>query len=154
MELSENALKVLEARYLLKDEEGKVIESPREMFCRTARTIAAAENLYDGDARLGEEKFFLLLSQLKFLPNSPTIMNAGKSGGQVAACFVLPVEDSMQSIFDTDNAVSKTINLPFRATREDVEKAYILAYAKGVKGITVFRYGAKKGTLVKFADTD
>ncbi|HEX9078148.1 MAG TPA: ribonucleotide-diphosphate reductase subunit alpha, partial [Desulfuromonadaceae bacterium] len=70
----------------------------------------------------------------------------------------IPAADhiEMQAAFQeyTDNAVSKTINLPFRATREDVAKAYLLAYAKGVKGITVFRYGAKKGTLVKFADTD
>lgn len=101
MELSENALKVLRARYLLKDENGRVIESPREMFGRIARTVAAAEELYHGDARQWEERFFDLLSSLRFLPNSPTIMNAGKPMGQLAACFVLPVEDSMQSIFDT-----------------------------------------------------
>ncbi|KAF0220508.1 MAG: ribonucleoside-diphosphate reductase alpha [Geobacteraceae bacterium] len=101
MDLSENALKVLRARYLLKDEEGRVIESPREMFGRIARTVAAAEELYHDDARLWEERFFDLLSSLRFLPNSPAIMNAGKPMGQLAACFVLPVEDSMQSIFDT-----------------------------------------------------
>jgi ribonucleoside-diphosphate reductase alpha chain len=70
----------------------------------------------------------------------------------------IPAEDhiEMQAAFQeyTDNAVSKTINLPSRATKADVAKAYLLAYGKGVKGITVFRYGAKKGTLVKFADTD
>jgi ribonucleoside-diphosphate reductase alpha chain len=70
----------------------------------------------------------------------------------------IPFEDQieMQSAFQeyTDNAVSKTVNLPHRAKREDVAKAYMLAYRKGVKGITVFRYGAKRGTLVRFADTD
>lgn len=101
MELSENALKVLQARYLLKDEEGRVIESPLEMFGRIARTIAGAEELYRGDVRLWEERFFDLLTSLKFLPNSPTIMNAGKPAGQLAACFVLPVEDTMPGIFDT-----------------------------------------------------
>ena len=101
MELTENALKVLRARYLLKDPAGNVIETPDEMFSRTAQNIAAAENLYNGDAALWEKKFFETLASLKFLPNSPTIMNAGKSMGQLAACFVLPVEDSMKSIFDT-----------------------------------------------------
>ena len=101
MELSENALKVLRARYLLKDEEGRVIESPREMFGRIARSVAGAEKIYGGDARPWEERFYELLSSLRFLPNSPTIMNAGKSPGQLAACFVLPVEDSMPAIFDT-----------------------------------------------------
>ncbi len=101
MKLSDNARKVLAARYLLKDENGKVIESPREMFGRIARNVAAAEKLYRGNARYWEERFFALLAALKFLPNSPTIMNAGKATGQLAACFVLPVDDSMQSIFDT-----------------------------------------------------
>ena len=101
MELTENALKVLRARYLLKDPAGNVIETPEEMFRRMAQSIAAAENIYNRDAALWEKKFFDTLSSLKFLPNSPTIMNAGKSMGQLAACFVLPVEDSMKSIFDT-----------------------------------------------------
>lgn len=101
MELSANALKVLQARYLLKDENGQVVETPEEMFARIARTVAGAEKLYAGDVAWWEERFFALLSSLKFLPNSPTLMNAGKPTGQLAACFVLPVEDSMQSIFDT-----------------------------------------------------
>jgi ribonucleoside-diphosphate reductase alpha chain len=101
MELSDNALKVLAARYLLKDERGRVIESPKEMFGRIARAIAAAEKHYDGNTAYWEERFYALLSSLTFLPNSPTLMNAGKTTGQLAACFVLPVEDSMQSIFDT-----------------------------------------------------
>jgi ribonucleoside-diphosphate reductase alpha chain len=101
MELTENALKVLQARYLLKDETGRVIESPLEMFGRIARSVAEAENLYHNSVSYWEERFFELISSLRFLPNSPTIMNAGKPQGQLAACFVLPIEDSMQSIFDT-----------------------------------------------------
>lgn len=101
MELSENARKVLQARYLLKNEEGEVIESPEEMFRRLARSIAAVEKSYGADPGLWEERFLDLLTGLRFLPNSPAIMNAGKPAGQLAACFVLPVEDSMSGIFET-----------------------------------------------------
>jgi len=101
MKLSPNARKVLQARYLLKNDRGRVTETPQAMFRRIAGSVAAAENLYAGDAGRWEERFHALLTSLKFLPNSPTLMNAGKAGGQLAACFVLPVEDSMQSIFDT-----------------------------------------------------
>jgi ribonucleoside-diphosphate reductase alpha chain len=97
MELTENALKVLKARYLLKDESGHPVESPEEMFRRVARSIASAED----DPPYWEEKFHDLMSSLDFLPNSPTLMNAGKDIGQLAACFVLPVEDSMEGIFGT-----------------------------------------------------
>ncbi|MDP2279656.1 MAG: adenosylcobalamin-dependent ribonucleoside-diphosphate reductase [Nitrospirota bacterium] len=101
MNLTENALKALKARYLLKDERGKVIETPEGMFRRVARTIAAAETQHGGNAAEWEEKFYELMTSLKFLPNSPTLMNAGKEIGQLAACFVLPVDDSIHSIFDT-----------------------------------------------------
>ncbi|HMK57291.1 MAG TPA: adenosylcobalamin-dependent ribonucleoside-diphosphate reductase [Dissulfurispiraceae bacterium] len=101
MELTENAQKVLRARYLLRDPEGNVTETPTEMFRRIAQSIAAADMIYHEEASSSEEAFYRLLSSLRFLPNSPTIMNAGKSAGQLAACFVLPVEDSMRSIFDT-----------------------------------------------------
>jgi ribonucleoside-diphosphate reductase alpha chain len=101
MKLTENALSVLEARYLLRNEEGKVVETPEEMFRRVARSVALAEAAYGEDTAFWEEKFFALMSGLTFLPNSPTLMNAGKDIGQLAACFVLPVEDSMQSIFGT-----------------------------------------------------
>ncbi len=101
MQLSENALKVLQARYLLKDEKALTIETPEEMFRRVARGVADAERLYNEDAVYWEDKFYELMTSLKFLPNSPTLMNAGKPMGQLAACFVLPVEDSMKSIFDT-----------------------------------------------------
>ncbi|RJQ41601.1 MAG: adenosylcobalamin-dependent ribonucleoside-diphosphate reductase [Nitrospiraceae bacterium] len=101
MNLTENALKVLKARYLLKDERGRVIETPEGMFRRVAKTIAAAEFQYGGSASEWEDKFYELMTSLRFLPNSPTLMNAGKEIGQLAACFVLPVDDSMHSIFDT-----------------------------------------------------
>ena len=101
MELTENALKVLKARYLLRDDSGKVIETPEGMFRRVARSIAAAEKIYNEDPVLWEERFHSLMASLRFLPNTPALMNAGKSLGQLAACFVLPVEDSMRSIFDT-----------------------------------------------------
>jgi ribonucleoside-diphosphate reductase alpha chain len=101
MELTENALKVLRARYLLKDELGNVIETPEGMFRRVAHTIAGAEKQYGEDPGYWEEKYNDLMVSLRFLPNSPCLMNAGKHLGQLAACFVLPVDDSMQSIFDT-----------------------------------------------------
>jgi len=99
--LTENALKVLRHRYLLKDENGNAIETPDEMFRRVAKTIALAESFYGGNPDEWEEKFYALMTDLKFLPNSPTLMNAGKDFGQLAACFVLPVDDSMKGIFDT-----------------------------------------------------
>jgi ribonucleoside-diphosphate reductase alpha chain len=101
MNLTENALKVLRARYLLKDEKGTITETTDELFRRVARHIASAESLYGGAPNDWEEQFFSLMAELRFLPNSPTLMNAGKYMGQLAACFVLPVDDSMNSIFDT-----------------------------------------------------
>jgi len=101
MELTENALRVLRARYLLRNEEGAVIETPEVMFRRVARAVAFAESLYGGSPGEWEEKFYALMTGLRFLPNSPAMMNAGKDMGQLAACFVLPVGDSMHSIFDT-----------------------------------------------------
>lgn len=105
--LTENALRVLERRYLKKDKQGQVIETPEEMFRRVAQTIASAELIYDPKANVKarEEEFHQLLANLEFLPNSPTLMNAGRELGQLSACFVLPVEDSMESIF---NAVKYT----------------------------------------------
>ena len=101
--LSENAKRVLERRYLKKDINGKVIETPEQMFRRVAHHIAKAEKKH-GDASLlikMEEIFYGMMTEFKFLPNSPTLMNAGRSLGQLAACFVLPVEDSMEGIFDS-----------------------------------------------------
>ncbi len=101
MEMSENAKTVLRGRYLLKDEAGNVIETPEEMFLRVARSLAEAERSYDGDVSYWTEKFLNIMRDLKFLPNSPAMMNAGKRLGQLAACFVLPVEDSIDSIFNS-----------------------------------------------------
>ncbi len=102
MELSENAVKVLEKRYLTKDEKGNVIETPEEMFRRVARAVAAAEEKYDNPQRAKEleDTFYNMMTGQEFLPNSPTLMNAGKELGQLSACFVLPVIDSMEGIFD------------------------------------------------------
>jgi ribonucleoside-diphosphate reductase alpha chain len=103
LSLSENALTVLKRRYLKKDSQGKPIESPEKMFRRVAQHIAKAEKNYGADderVREVEETFYNLMTQFIFLPNSPTLMNAGRRLGQLAACFVLPVGDSMEGIFD------------------------------------------------------
>lgn len=100
--LSQNAHRVLEARYLRRDACGTVIEKPADLFARVARAVAHAELLVGNAERAArwEERFYRLLTSLDFLPNSPTLMNAGTPLGQLSACFVLPVEDSMESIFD------------------------------------------------------
>ncbi len=101
--LSGNAKTVLERRYLKKDPNGKVIESPDKMFRRVARHIAKAELAYGNEDLVEEmeEAFYDLMTEFRFLPNSPTLMNAGRQLGQLAACFVLPVADSMEEIFNS-----------------------------------------------------
>ncbi|MGE5194578.1 MAG: adenosylcobalamin-dependent ribonucleoside-diphosphate reductase, partial [Deltaproteobacteria bacterium] len=103
MTLTANAKRVLEARYLRRDAARNIVESPEQLFRRLARSIAAAEMRYGGNGAAArfETAFFELLSSLEFLPNSPTLMNAGTPIGQLSACFVLPVEDSMVEIFDS-----------------------------------------------------
>ena len=108
LELSPNARLVLERRYLAKDAEGRPIETPEQLFRRVARNIAEAELRYgpSGTGRKAqvaewEERFYRLMTSLRFLPNSPTLGNAGRPIQQLAACFVLPVEDSMVGIFET-----------------------------------------------------
>lgn len=102
IQLSDNAIVVLEKRYFKKDNRGQVVETPEDMFRRVAKHIASAELLYNqkADVELWEDKFYELMASLAFLPNSPTLMNAGRELGQLSACFVIPIEDSMESIFD------------------------------------------------------
>ena len=100
LKLSVNATQVLQKRYLLKNERGEVIETPAEMFRRVARAIAKPERHYGKDVAKAEQRFYSAMVRLDFLPNSPTLMNAGTRLGQLSACFVLKVEDSLESIFE------------------------------------------------------
>ncbi len=104
LNLSENAIKVLEKRYLKRDKDGNCTETPADMFRRVAKTIA------EGDLKFGKSqsdvesltnRFYETITNCYFMPNSPTLMNAGRELGQLAACFVLPVEDSLEGIFET-----------------------------------------------------
>jgi len=101
--LTENAIRVLRARYLKRDESGKVLETPAQMFRRVARAVASIEAIYGADEEevaYWEQKFYDLMTSGRFMPNSPTLMNAGRELGMLSACFVLPVGDSIEEIFD------------------------------------------------------
>jgi len=103
LEFTPNALKVLEKRYLSKDENGNIIETPQQLFWRVANFIAQADKNYGKDdnyIRKLAEQFYELMIKKYFMPNSPTLMNADKPLGQLSACFVIPIEDSMESIFE------------------------------------------------------
>ena len=103
LRLTENAKIVLKNRYLKRDEEGQTIESPEELFDRVARSVAAVEKKFGADDHAVKEweiRYYNLMASLRFLPNSPTLMNAGRSMGMLSACFVLPVPDSIDGIFD------------------------------------------------------
>jgi ribonucleoside-diphosphate reductase alpha chain len=103
LKMGVNAIKVLKNRYLVKDYEGNVVETPSQLFHRVAKAVSKADLLYDkkADAEKKEETFYQVMSNREFLPNSPTLMNAGTRLGQLSACFVLPVEDSIDGIFTT-----------------------------------------------------
>ena len=104
LNLSENAKKVLEKRYLKRDKDGNCIEKPEDMFRRVADTIAAGDLKFgksESDVKKLSDRFYKAITSRYFMPNSPTLMNAGRELGQLAACFVLPVEDSLEGIFET-----------------------------------------------------
>ncbi|MCL1873810.1 MAG: vitamin B12-dependent ribonucleotide reductase [Clostridiales bacterium] len=103
MKITENARVVLEKRYLNKDGDGNLIETVEELFDRVAGSIAAADKLHreDADIKKTKQVFYDMMTNLEFLPNSPTLMNAGRPLGQLSACFVLPIGDSMGEIFET-----------------------------------------------------
>ena len=95
--LTKNAIQILKSRYLLRNKKGELIETPDEMFMRVAQCISSCEK----KSTFYRKQFYHLLKSLKFLPNSPTLMNAGTKQGQLSACFVLPIEDNLDSIFTT-----------------------------------------------------
>ena len=104
LKLPLNAILVLERRYLRKDEKGRVIESTAQMFRRVAKSMAEVEKQYGkshAEVVRYEDEFYRMMTSLEFIPNSPTLMNAGTMFGQLSACFVLPIEDSIEGIFDT-----------------------------------------------------
>jgi ribonucleoside-diphosphate reductase alpha chain len=97
--LTVNALEVLRKRYLMRREEGRITETPVEMFTRVAKAIAKVDKRYGGNPKESEKIFYQMMTRVEFLPNSPTLFNAGTQLAQLSACFVLPVDDSLESIF-------------------------------------------------------
>lgn len=107
LKLSFNSISILERRYLRKNESGKVVETPRDLFHRVAHTVATVDDKFPKtNTSNAEQIFYSMMSNLEFLPNSPTLMNAGTSIGQLSACFVIPIEDNLSSIFDAVKATA------------------------------------------------
>lgn len=100
LNLTENAIKVLDSRYLKKDDDGKVCEEPKDLFQRVAKSIAMIDMNYGASGEEAAKDFYQIMTSFEFMPNSPTLMNAGRPLGQLSACFVLPVEDSIEGIFE------------------------------------------------------
>jgi ribonucleoside-diphosphate reductase alpha chain len=110
MKLSDNSKFILTQRYLLKDKDGCVVETPEQLFRRVAKTIAKVESLYGKnkqDIKLLENEFYKSMTNLEFVPNSPTLMNSGTELGMLSACFVLPVEDDIDQIFSSIRSTAK-----------------------------------------------
>ncbi|MDR1928542.1 MAG: vitamin B12-dependent ribonucleotide reductase [Endomicrobium sp.] len=103
IKLSKNAFTVLQKRYFKKNCKGKIIENPESLFYRVAKTVASADKIYNSNADIKclTNEFYVIMASLDFLPNSPTLMNAGSTLQQLSACFVLPIDDSINSIFET-----------------------------------------------------
>ncbi|HLC01283.1 MAG TPA: adenosylcobalamin-dependent ribonucleoside-diphosphate reductase [Candidatus Bathyarchaeia archaeon] len=99
--LTVNAMEVLKARYLLRDEQENITENPTQLFQRVAKAIAKVDAIFSEDQAQTEETFFQMMAKLEFIPNTPTLFNAGTQIGQLSACFVLPVQDSLEHIFTT-----------------------------------------------------
>ena len=113
LSLSENAIKVLEKRYLKRDKDGNCVETPADMFRRVADTIASGDFKFgktEAEVKELSDRFYKAITNRYFMPNSPTLMNAGRELGQLAACFVLPVEDSLEGIFETVKNTAIIIN--------------------------------------------
>ena len=103
MNIQPNGLEVLKRRYLVRDGEGKVSETVEGLFWRVANAVVSADEKFDSQAdnKATAARFYEMMTELEFLPNSPTLMNAGRELGQLSACFVLPVGDSMEEIFES-----------------------------------------------------
>ena len=103
VEISPMITEVLQKRYLARNYRGEILEKPRDMFQRVARAVAEADRLFEAgaDVEAAATSFEAAMTEKAFLPNSPCLMNAGRPIGQLAACFVLPIEDSLESIFET-----------------------------------------------------
>ena len=131
MPISKNAYAVLERRYLARDEKGQATETVDGLFHRVADAIAAADAHFDpkADVAATAAEFYRMMTGLEFLPNSPTLMNAGRPLGQLSACFVLPVADSMEAIFDA------------------IKNAALIHKAGGGTGFSFSRLRAKGSTV-------